>query len=194
MCRPGGSAPANVLYGQFSLLADCKPEGPKVFRRALPRKPQKRARICSTPRWTSIAPSLTQPGFLAVAHPSLFAQDPQRVRRASLEQENSRASGESTHTAVSIVTGCNDYFPGGTCTRWTATPFVTAHDMIHNPERDKSQIRGLPRLSTLRLCDSARASTPAPYQRPRRRHLPCHARHEASSAAEQSSTTPQPSI
>jgi len=26
-------------------------------------------------------------------------------------------------TTVPIATGCNDYFPGGTFTRWTPTPF-----------------------------------------------------------------------
>ena len=26
------------------------------------------------------------------------------------------------YAAVSIVTGCNDYLPDGTCTRWTSTP------------------------------------------------------------------------
>jgi hypothetical protein len=36
------------------------------------------------------------------------------------------------YAAVSIVTGCNDYFPDGTLTRWTSTPLVAAHDMIRS--------------------------------------------------------------
>ena len=33
-------------------------------------------------------------------------------------------------TTVLVVTGCSDYFPDGTCTRWTSTPFHGAASAI----------------------------------------------------------------
>jgi len=64
---------------------------------------------------------------------------------------------------VSTATGCNDYFPDGTLTRKTPTPFLTAHDTVR--PTPPSAISGGVRATGLdSACRNASYGSPAPLK------------------------------